>query len=129
MRTQLILVAVSFLLASCGVNSWLSSFSPYKMEIRQGNLVTPEMRERLRVGMSRQQVSTALGSPLVADVYHANRWDYIYRYEEKGRLVEQRRLTVYFDGNFVARIEDGETLPQKEAVAPAPKAASSDSAQ
>ena len=128
MRTKLILVAVSLLLASCGAYSWLSSFSPYKMEIRQGNLVTPEMRERLRVGMSRQQVSTALGSPLVADVYHANRWDYIYRYEEKGQLVEQRRLTVYFNGNFVARIEDGAALPQKEA-APALKAQGNSSAQ
>lgn len=129
MRTKLILVAVSFLLASCGVNSWLSSFKPYKMEIRQGNLVTPEMRERLRVGMSRQQVSTALGSPLVADVYHANRWDYIYRYEEKGQLVEQRRLTVYFNGNFVARIEDGEALPPAATVAPALKTQGNVSAQ
>ncbi len=112
MRTKLILVLVSLLLASCGVTSWLKSFSPYKMEIRQGNLVTPEMRERLRVGMSRQQVSTALGSPLLADIYHANRWDYVYRYEEKGQLVEQRRLTVYFKDNFVSRIEDGEAYGQ-----------------
>ncbi len=103
MRTKLILIAASILLASC---SWLSSFSPYKMEIRQGNLITPEMRERIRVGMSRQQISTALGSPLVSDVYHANRWDYIYRLEEKGELVEKQRLTVYFKGDFVARIED-----------------------
>lgn len=123
MRTKLILVAVSFLLASCGVTSWLKSFSPYKMEIRQGNLITPEMRERLRVGMSRQQVSAALGSPLLADVYHANRWDYIYRYEEKGQLVEQRRLTVFFKDNFVSSIEDGAAYvqPASEAAASAVK--------
>lgn len=108
MRTQLILVAVSVLLASCSENSWLKSFAPYKMEIRQGNLISPEMRERIRVGMSRQQVSSALGSPLIADVYHANRWDYIYRFEAKGRLVEEHRLTVYFKGDFVSRIEDGD---------------------
>lgn len=111
MRTKIILVAVSILLASCG---WLSSFSPYKMEIRQGNMVTPEMRERLKVGMSRQQVSTALGSPLVSDVYHGNRWDYIYRYEEKGQLVEQHRLTVYFKGDFVSSIDDTEALVQPQ---------------
>ncbi len=107
MRTKLILVAVSVLLASCSATSWLSSFSPYKMEIRQGNLVAPEMRERLRVGMSRQQVSGTLGSPLLSDVYHANRWDYLYRLEVKGRLVEQHSFTVYFTGEFVSRIDDG----------------------
>lgn len=124
MRTKFILVLVSFMLASCGVTSWLKSFAPYKMDIRQGNLVTPEMRERLRVGMSRQQVSSVLGSPLLADVYHADRWDYIYRYEEKGELVEQHRLTVYFKDNFVSRIEDGDAQPQPEPAAPVPKATS-----
>lgn len=113
MRTKILLVVVSIFLASCG---WLSSFSPYKMEIRQGNMVTPEMRERVKVGMSRQQVSTALGSPLVSDVYHANRWDYIYRYEEKGQLLEQHRLTVYFKGDFVSSIDATEALAEPQAV-------------
>jgi outer membrane protein assembly factor BamE len=108
MRTKLILVAASFLLASCSENSWLSTFAPYKMEIRQGNLISPEMRERIRVGMSRQQVSSALGSPLISDVYHANRWDYIYRLEVKGKLVEEHRLALYFKGDFVERIDDGD---------------------
>jgi outer membrane protein assembly factor BamE len=88
------------------------------MEIRQGNLISPEMRERIRVGMSRQQISTALGSPLISDVYHANRWDYIYSLEEKGKLVEQHRLTVYFKGDFVVRIDDGDAPVVKDPVAP-----------
>lgn len=96
----LFLFAALFSLGGC------TSFSPYKMDIRQGNYVTPEMRKKIKVGMSRQQVTSALGSPLVSDVFHYNRWDYIYRLEEKGKLVESQRLTLFFEGEFVKRIED-----------------------
>ena len=58
--------------------------------------------------MSRQQVTSVLGSPLVNDVFHANRWDYIYRLEEKGELVEQQRLTLFFEGDVVKRLEDSQ---------------------
>jgi len=94
------LSAVLFSMGGC------TSFSPYKMEIRQGNFVTPEMRKKVKVGMSRQQVTSALGSPLVTDVFHANRWDYVYRLEEKGKLLESQRLTLFFEGEFVKRIEE-----------------------
>lgn len=105
MLNKFILICLSALLVSFG---GCTSLSPYKMEIRQGNYVTPEMRKKIKVGMSRQQVSSVLGSPLVSDVFHANRWDYIYRLEEKGKLVEQQRLTVYFEGDFVKRIDDSQ---------------------
>jgi outer membrane protein assembly factor BamE len=95
--------------------SGCSSFSPYKMDIRQGNYITPEMRKKIKVGMSRQQVSSILGSPLVSDVFHANRWDYIYRFEEKTKLVEQQRLTLYFEGEFVSRIDDNQAADSKPA--------------
>lgn len=78
------------------------------MEIRQGNYITPEMRKKIKVGMSRLQITSTLGSPLVSDVFHANRWDYIYRYEEKSKLLEQMRLTIYFEGDFVKRIDDSQ---------------------
>lgn len=103
MFNKLILICLSALLVSV---SGCSSLAPYKMEIRQGNYITAEMRKKLRVGMSRQQVVSVLGSPLVNDVFHANRWDYIYRFEEKSELVEQQRLTLYFEGDFVKRIDD-----------------------
>jgi outer membrane protein assembly factor BamE len=114
MFNKFILIFVSALLVS---SSGCSSFSPYKMEIRQGNYLTPEMRKKIKVGMSRQQVSSILGSPLVTDVFHANRWDYIYRFEEKTRLVEQQRFTLYFDGDFVSRIDDSQPAESKPAVA------------
>ena len=112
MFNKFILIFVSALLVSV---SGCSSFSPYKMDIRQGNYITPEMRQKVKVGMSRQQVSSILGSPLVSDVFHANRWDYIYRFEEKTKLVEQQRLTVYFDGEFVSRIDDSQAAESKPA--------------
>ena len=112
MFNKLILISVAVVLVSF---SGCSSFSPYKMDIRQGNYITPEMRKKVKVGMSRQQVSSILGSPLVSDVFHANRWDYIYRFEEKTKLVEQQRLTLYFEGEFVSRIDDNQAADSKPA--------------
>lgn len=81
--------------------------SLYKMDIRQGNLVTPEMREKLKLGMSKQQVRYLMGTPMINDVFHANRWDYVYLLEHRGKLVEEHRLTLYFKGDNLASIEDG----------------------
>jgi len=105
MFNKYFLLILSAALLSCG---GCSSFSPYKMEIRQGNYVTPEMRKKVRIGMSRQQVSSVLGSPLVSDVFHANRWDYIYSFAEQGKQVEQRRYTLYFEGDFLKQIDDSQ---------------------
>lgn len=104
MRIKLILL--STLLASC---SYISSpvLSPYKMDIRQGNYITPEMREKLKLGMSKQQVRYVMGTPMVSDVFHGNRWDYVYRLEQRGEVVEKQRLTLYFEGDNLARMDDG----------------------
>jgi outer membrane protein assembly factor BamE len=80
--------------------------SPYKMDIRQGNYVTPEMREKLKLGMTRQQVRYVLGSPTINDAFHGNRWDYVYRLEHEGKIIEKQNLTLYFDGDNLVRIED-----------------------
>ncbi len=103
MRVKIILL--SLLLASCGSFS-TPSLSPYKMDIRQGNFVTAEMRDKIKVGMSRAQVRYALGTPMISDVFHGNRWDYVYRLEQGRELVEQQRLTLYFEGDNLARIDD-----------------------
>lgn len=113
MFNKFILLCLSALFVAVG---GCSSFSPYKMEVRQGNYVTPEMRKKVKVGMSRQQVIAVLGSPLVSDVFHANRWDYIYMLEEKNSLVEQQRLTLFFEGEYVKRIEDSPAVNGAPAV-------------
>lgn len=102
MRFKIILL--SLLLASCG---GLPSLSPYKMDIRQGNYVTVEMRDKIKLGMSRAQVRYALGTPMIIDAFHSNRWDYVYRLEQHRELVEQQRLTLYFEGENLVRIDDG----------------------
>ena len=113
------LIAVSLLLASC---SSLSDFkmptllAPYKMDIRQGNAITPELRERLKPGMTRNQVHALLGTPLIADPFHADRWDYYYSFAHQGELVEQKQLTLYFDKDVLVRIDD-HAQPQGEAPA------------
>jgi outer membrane protein assembly factor BamE len=101
MRAILLTLVVSILLAGCSsVPSLL-----YKIEIQQGNIITQEMVDKLKPGMTQSQVRFALGSPMISDAFHNNRWDYVYRLEQEGRLVEQRRLTVFFEGDNLIRID------------------------
>jgi len=103
MRAQMIVF--SLLLASCG--GMAGPLTPYKMDIRQGNLVTAEMREKLKLGMSKQQVRYVLGTPMISDAFHGNRWDYVYQLERAGKVVDEQRLTLYFDGDILVSIDDG----------------------
>ncbi len=100
------LIFLALLLASCSGLS-MPSVSPYKMDIHQGNLLTPAMREDLKLGMTKQQVRYLLGTPLVNDAYHGDRWDYVYRLEQGRKLVDKQRLTLYFGGDKLAGIDDG----------------------
>ncbi len=88
----LILGAVCSLLAAC------NSFNPYKIDVQQGNVLTQEMVAQLKPGQTREQVRDILGTPLLADIFHQQRWDYVYSYR-KGRSgeVETRQFSVYFD--------------------------------
>lgn len=85
-------------------------FSIYHLDIRQGNFVTQEMASQLKPGQTREQVRFVLGSPLLTDPFHGNRWDYVYRYDSGKGDVQQRRLTVYFEDNKLARV-DGDVVP------------------
>ena len=81
----------------------------HRIDIQQGNAVAPETFARLKEGMTRPEVRTLLGTPLLTDVFHANRWDYYYRNEKGGRFIEQNRFSVHFANDKVARIEGGPT--------------------
>ena len=81
-----------------------SAITPYRIDIRQGNYITQEMVAQLKPGMTRDQVRFILGTPLVADIFHAERWDYIYSFKP-GRGEEQlRRFAVFFADNKLARV-------------------------
>jgi outer membrane protein assembly factor BamE len=112
MRIQIVLVSV--LLASCS-SGHLPSLTPYKVEVRQGNLITQEMRARLKLGMTQDQVKVLLGAPLITDAFHANRWDYFYSLKQQGKLVERQRLTLYFSNGALSRIDDATPLLSSEA--------------
>ena len=117
---RITLMIVSLLLTSCSGISRAPSFKPHKMEINQGNLISPEMRGKLKPAMTRAQVRALLGTPLIADVFHANRWDYVYRLEQNTKLVEQQRMTLYFEGEKLTRIEDSNMPPLPPGDQPVP---------
>jgi outer membrane protein assembly factor BamE len=109
MRRQLALACV--LAASAAVNACVSIvFTP---DIQQGNLVTQENVAQLKVGMSQDQVRFILGTPLVTDIFHANRWDYVYTNQpSRARTIkEERRLTLYFDKDGRLERVDGDVVP------------------
>ena len=65
-------------LVACSSGLRIPGITPYKIEIQQGNFVSQEMASQLKPGMSKEQVRLVLGTPLLADVFHADRWDYVY---------------------------------------------------
>ena len=101
MRAKIFTLHVLLLLAGC---SSIPSL-PYKIDIQQGNVVTHEMMEKLKSGMTRAQVRFVLGSPMISDAFHGNRWDYVYRLEQAGRLIEQQRITVFFEDDRMTHTE------------------------
>ena len=96
--------------------------SPYRIDVRQGNFVTQEMVAQLKPGLSRDQVRFILGSPLVADMFHADRWDYVYRFRHGREEVQQRSLTVFFQDNKLTRVT-GDVVADDGSKAAAPKPA------
>ena len=116
------LIAISVLLASCSSMSMpkLPSLAPHKIEIQQGNLITPEMREKIKVGMSSAMVRSILGTPLINDPFHPRRWDYVYSLEKEGRVVEKQRMTLYFDDERLTRIDDSNMPALPQIVTPVP---------
>ena len=87
------------LLAGCG--SW-GFPGVYRINVEQGNIVTQEMIDQLKPGMTRRQVRYILGTPLLEDPFHSERWEYIYMLRNGNDTLREQRLTVYFeDGNLV----------------------------
>ncbi len=88
--------------------------SPYRIDVRQGNFVTPQMVAKLKPGQSKEQVRFILGTPLMTDMFHSDRWDYVYTFQPGRGEGEQRHLVVYFVDNKLSRF-DGDLV--KAAVA------------
>jgi outer membrane protein assembly factor BamE len=114
MRALLGAASLTLILGACAS---LPGIGVYKLDINQGNYITQDQVDRLKTGQTRQQVKSALGTPLVADPFHANRWDYVYEFRRQGRTLEHRQFTVYFLDDKLARWEGDEAPPPPAEVA------------
>jgi outer membrane protein assembly factor BamE len=104
-----------------GCSSWPSRgdgliglISPYRIDIQQGNVVTQEQLARVKPGMNRLQVRDALGSPLLTDAFHPDRWDYIFTLRQGGQLVQRRNVVLVFEGDALKTIEAPELPTERE---------------
>lgn len=106
MRKFLLVAALAFSTAGCGIL--------YKQPIYQGNLLEKTAVDQLQAGQSKQQVQALLGTPSIADPFHADRWDYtaVERTNRRG-TTEIKNLTLYFDGNSLNKWE-GEYFPEND---------------
>jgi outer membrane protein assembly factor BamE len=111
MSRLLIALLLGVPLAACGLR--IPGITPYKIEIQQGNFVSQEMVSQLKSGMSKEQVRLVLGTPLLADVFHADRWDYLFWREAPDGKRESRKLVVFFADGKLERVDGGVT-PTKE---------------
>jgi len=77
----------------------------YKMPIQQGNIVSKDMLDQLRLGMTKDQVRFVLGTPMLMDMFHSNRWDYTYTLKVGRQPMEKKPLTLFFQDDALVRIQ------------------------
>lgn len=106
---RILLSAILMLtLSACG---FVGFPGVYKIDVEQGNIVTAEMVDQLKPGMSKRQVRFILGTPLVEDTFNQDRWDYPYRMSNGQDVLTDARFTVHFDGDKLATVT-GDYLPE-----------------
>jgi outer membrane protein assembly factor BamE len=100
----------------------------YKIDIQQGNVVTQDMIDQLRPGMTRRQVRFIMGNPMLVDTFHPNRWDYLYSMQQGGARRQQERISVFFNeqdqlaslsGDFMPGVSRDDSILGKDNTAPA----------
>ena len=99
-------------------NTLLGFITPYRIEVVQGNVLTKEQVALVKPGLSRAQVRDILGSPLLTDTFHADRWDYVFTIRRQGTEPQQRNVVVRFEGEALKSVEGAQALPaEREFVA------------
>jgi len=101
-----LLFLLPMLLAGC-------MLAPHKIDIQQGNYVDQAMVAKLKPEMTRSQVRFILGTPLIADAFHPNRWDYVYLTGKANNVHAQHKITIVFDGDKLKHVEGDITAPEK----------------
>ena len=105
----LFIILLGLFFSAC--NASLPSIKPYKIDVQQGNVVTSKMLLQLRPGMTKSQVRFIMGTPLIQDSFHGNRWDYVYQMREAGKITEQRRVILDFDNELLKAVR-GDVIPK-----------------
>ncbi|HEY4039577.1 MAG TPA: outer membrane protein assembly factor BamE [Burkholderiaceae bacterium] len=88
---------------------------PYRPDVQQGNVITSDMVEQLRPGMSRDQVKFMLGTPLLTDGFHPDRWDYLYFLNPRFGSPQRRNLVIYFKDNRLDSFKSDPMPPESMA--------------
>ena len=99
------------------LQKFLWVLSPYRPDIQQGNFISQEMLAQLKVGQTREQVKFIFGTPLLTDVFHANRWDYPFYLTRGNGELTQARVIVYFKDDKVEKFDGGNLPTEKEYIA------------
>src|ERR1700687_1019545 len=105
-------LVAAMLLAGCGL-------IVYKIDLQQGNYVTADVASKLRKGMTKSQVKQLLGTPLLSDVFHANRWDYYFSNVKSRKTEERTRMSVFFEDDKLVCVT-GTIRPTAPGEPPAP---------
>jgi outer membrane protein assembly factor BamE len=100
-----------------GLDRFFGFISPYRITVQQGNFVSQEMASQLKEGMTREQVRFLLGTALLTDMFHEDRWDYPFRLQKPNGEVVTSRLAIYFKNNTVEKFEGGKLPTEKEYLA------------
>jgi len=103
-----LILPLVLLLVSC--SSTLPSIKTYKMDVQQGNVITPKMMLQLKPAMTKSQVRFILGTPLLADTFHRDRWDYFYEMNRGGKVIERRRVILEFENESLKSVR-GDIIP------------------
>jgi outer membrane protein assembly factor BamE len=112
-RTVLLVTAIS------GCSSVPRIVNEYKIDVQQGNVLTQEMVSQLRPGLTKDQVRFILGTPVLMDMFHANRWDYVYRLQKGNGVVEMRKFSAFFDASEKLTSVSGDVMAAQAADAAA----------
>ena len=114
------LVAATLLGACSSLQSsdnFLGFITPYRVEVVQGNVLTKEQVALIKPGQTRAQVRDVLGSPLLTDSFHADRWDYVFTIRRQGTAPQQREVVVLFDGDKLKSISAQDLPSERDFVA------------
>ena len=105
MRTLIKIILISV------INLGLIGCSVYKIDVQQGNTLDQEQIDQVKVGMNRKQVTFVLGSPMLRDSFHPDRWDYVYSFKAGNGKLFSQRLSLFFENDKLVKIKNNMPNP------------------